>query len=467
MNTSVRFDFLLNSAAKNSGLQAQPQPSSEAGLQFKQQYEKQLQAPSQQANKSVSKSNTSAENNKTSSNKTAESSSHALDRNRRSDPTATQVTDKETVSGETLPMAEEARKFLAALPEEDQLQVLEEVRQWLASLSPEELQNIQEQLIKDPEQLIDLLPKELQVLLAKLQDVDLDEMQVPEGFSELVASLLNSDIDFQQLAAIQVQPGVAGDLKLVMDAQPIRSESLTARVEPSAIRTSTDKAEAPLTLSDNKSETKQEPKEQNNKSQEKLDQLVSSLGKASAQGSARSGGEALSQLLQAAGAGVAGSQAAGAATQTVARMAAGFTSMPFMMQAAAESNAQALANRISMMNSKNMQVAEMRLDPPNLGSVRVQIRMQGEQASIIFQAPNAHARELLEQSLPKLREMREDDGLMLADAQVSEESFTGQGQEQDGSNQYAGSGMAGDGDISESEQIPLLTHPLGLIHYYA
>ena len=110
----------------------------------------------------------------------------------------------------------------------------------------------------------------------------------------------------------------------------------------------------------------------------------------------------------------------------------------------------------------------MRLDPPSLGSVRVQIRMQGEMASVVFQAPNAHARELLEQSLPHLKQMMEAEGLMLADAQVSEESFAGQDSDARGSaGSFGGQTQGFENTENTTEQIPLLNQPLGLIDYYA
>ncbi|GLR63917.1 flagellar hook-length control protein FliK [Marinospirillum insulare] len=467
MNTTARLDFLLGSKASN--LQPAPtkptNPRVEAS-EFKGQLEKQLHSSKGEVVKPVadkashSQEELSKKNNKTSS---ADKTIQAVDRNRHSAPDEKLVVDKESESGESLPISNQARKFLAALPEDDQQQILNEVAEWFASLSPEALEKLKQQLEEDPQQLLASMPPELQAFLAELQQVSLDELSLPGGFSDLLSSLLTADIDFQRVAAIQFQAGAPGELKLLAEAPSSRtSDPLAVAREPAV------KASSPLTELADKSSSKEQASDESLNKQAKLNELVSNLGKASAQGVARAGGEALNQLLQAAGMGLGGTQAAGAGTQTVARMAAGFTSMPMMMQAAAESNAQALASRISMMNAKNLQVAEMRLDPPSLGSVRVQIRMQGEQASVVFQAPNAHARELLEQSLPKLREMMEAEGLMLADAQVSEESFSGQDQEKEGSGHFAGSGLSsGEEESAEEMKIPLLPQPLGLIDYYA
>jgi len=459
MNTSARLDFLLGSKASSKPpAPIKPVNPSVNVSEFKGQLEKQLDN-----SKSPEEVTNNLPKNKNKADLT-EKNIQAVDRNRHSAPNENNVTEKQNESGESLPISADARKFLAALPEEDQQQVLEEVRQWFASLSPEALEDLKQQLEEDPEQFLTSLPPELQELLAKLQQVSLEDLKLPEGFSDLLAGLLNADIDFQRVAAIQFQPSAAGELKLLANSttpQPSNAPLSLTEQDPVA------KDSAALITKEDKPGTKEQAGDQNSSKQDKVNELVSHLGKVSAQGVARSGGEALNQLLQAAGMGLSGSQAAGAGTQTVARMAAGFSSMPMMMQAAASSNAQALASRISMMNAKDLQVAEMRLDPPNLGSVRVQIRMQGEQASVIFQAPNAHARELLEQSLPKLREMMEAEGLMLADAQVSEESFSGQGQEKESSNQYAGTSLTGKQESADEMNIPVLAQPLGLIDYYA
>ena len=61
---------------------------------------------------------------------------------------------------------------------------------------------------------------------------------------------------------------------------------------------------------------------------------------------------------------------------------------------------------------------ELRLDPPELGRVTVRISMVGDEARVAFTAAQGTAREALEAALPKLREMFEQAGLSLGDAQV-------------------------------------------------
>lgn len=86
---------------------------------------------------------------------------------------------------------------------------------------------------------------------------------------------------------------------------------------------------------------------------------------------------------------------------------------------------QKLQERINIMMSKNIQRADIRLDPPELGSVHIRVNMSGEQASVQFQAQTQQARDALETTMPRLREMLEQQGINLADTQVGEQSKEG------------------------------------------
>lgn len=369
--------------------------------------------------------------------------------------------------GETLPLEEEARKFLAALEPDDRKALLEELRSWLGSLSSEELNALKQTLNENPEDLQGLLPEELQQLLAELTASQADVAAMLSGFGQLVQGLANADIDFSRVAAIQLPSGTAGELKLLADqANNKAAETTAGTIKDAGVKLD---ATASTDTTRGEQQSGKEDARQQDPRPERFAELVSRLSRADASAvpSVTRGSDSLQQLLQAAGQGLQGVQSS-TATQSMARMAAGLSALPMMTQAAAQANAQALSNRISMMNAKNMQVAEMRLDPPSLGSVRVQIRMQGEMASVVFQAPNAHARELLEQSLPHLKQMMEAEGLMLADAQVSEESFAGQDSDARGSaGSFGGQSQASENTENTTEQIPLLNQPLGLIDYYA
>jgi len=89
---------------------------------------------------------------------------------------------------------------------------------------------------------------------------------------------------------------------------------------------------------------------------------------------------------------------------------------------------QSVGDRLQWMVGQNLQSAEIRLDPPELGSMEVRVQINKDHASIVFSAPNQQVRDALEAAIPRLREMMNDIGLSLGDVNVSQESFTQQQQ---------------------------------------
>ena len=81
--------------------------------------------------------------------------------------------------------------------------------------------------------------------------------------------------------------------------------------------------------------------------------------------------------------------------------------------------AKLLQERVSSMLSINNKEAEIRLDPPEMGSMQIRIRSDAEQAQINFVVQNQQAKEALEQSLPRLREMLAQQGIELGDSSIS------------------------------------------------
>ncbi|MDO6686212.1 MULTISPECIES: flagellar hook-length control protein FliK [unclassified Agarivorans] len=113
---------------------------------------------------------------------------------------------------------------------------------------------------------------------------------------------------------------------------------------------------------------------------------------------------------------------------------------PAHYQAPAELN-----QRVQYMLSQGMQKAEIRLDPAELGSMHIRLQMnQEQQVSVQIQVQNPQAREALEQTMPRLREMLQQQGIELGQSQVNQQN---QGNaSQHGQGQNAGSGLAGNID---------------------
>jgi flagellar hook-length control protein FliK len=134
---------------------------------------------------------------------------------------------------------------------------------------------------------------------------------------------------------------------------------------------------------------------------------------------------------------------------------------------------EALSERIMMMRTKNLQVAEIKLDPQELGALEVRVKIVNDVASVQFHSPNPGVREALESQIVKLREMMDGAGLSLGDVGVSdqslsdvpEEAFAGQ------SSEGGSSGVDSDnGDVESIDGATVMAHAkqsIGLVDYFA
>ena len=78
--------------------------------------------------------------------------------------------------------------------------------------------------------------------------------------------------------------------------------------------------------------------------------------------------------------------------------------------------------KITWLATQHEQTAELHLNPPHLGPMDVVLNISGDQATALFTSPHAAVRDAVEQALPKLREMLADNGIMLGNATVSDQS---------------------------------------------
>ncbi|MCG9679534.1 flagellar hook-length control protein FliK [Vibrio sp. Isolate24] len=104
-----------------------------------------------------------------------------------------------------------------------------------------------------------------------------------------------------------------------------------------------------------------------------------------------------------------------------------------------------VAERVQMMMSKNLKNIDIRLDPPELGRLQIRMNMTGEGATVHFTVANQQARDVIEQSMPRLREMLAQQGVQLGDSSVQQQSA---GQQQ---NRYAAGSGAGNGQGSSNQ----------------
>ncbi|MCF8779567.1 flagellar hook-length control protein FliK [Vibrio sp. IRLE0018] len=88
-----------------------------------------------------------------------------------------------------------------------------------------------------------------------------------------------------------------------------------------------------------------------------------------------------------------------------------------------------VAEKVQMMMSKNLKQLDIRLDPPELGRMQIRMAMNNDIANVHFTVTNPQAREIIEQTLPRLREMLAQQGMQLADSSVQQQA-SGQQQRQ-------------------------------------
>ncbi|MFO6421866.1 flagellar hook-length control protein FliK [Motilimonas sp. KMU-193] len=104
-----------------------------------------------------------------------------------------------------------------------------------------------------------------------------------------------------------------------------------------------------------------------------------------------------------------------------------------------------LRERITMMINKGVTQAEIKLDPAELGSMHVKLSMQNDQLSINVQTTQPQSKELVEQHMPRLRELLSQQGINLGESHV--------GQQQSGSKETNQSLQQGSGSAQTEQQL--------------
>lgn len=110
---------------------------------------------------------------------------------------------------------------------------------------------------------------------------------------------------------------------------------------------------------------------------------------------------------------------------TASRLDNAVVQSPLQLAQHQTNTAEVLSERVNMMLSKNLKHVDIRLDPPELGRMQIKLSMNNDQASVQFTVTNQAAREMVEQSLPRLREMMQQQGLQLAQSSVQHQDSGG------------------------------------------
>ncbi|QUJ66693.1 flagellar hook-length control protein FliK [Photobacterium sp. GJ3] len=110
-----------------------------------------------------------------------------------------------------------------------------------------------------------------------------------------------------------------------------------------------------------------------------------------------------------------------------------------------------LAERVQMLMSKNLKHVDIRLDPPELGRLQIKLHINQDQASVQFNVSNAQTRDLIEQAMPRLRELLQQQGIQLAQGSVQQDSGQQLAGQQTGGQQQ-GTGNSGGGRHAEAAE---------------
>ncbi|MCE9788831.1 flagellar hook-length control protein FliK [Shewanella chilikensis] len=127
-----------------------------------------------------------------------------------------------------------------------------------------------------------------------------------------------------------------------------------------------------------------------------------------------------------------------------------------------------MRQQLIAMVSNGVQQAEIRLDPPELGAMMVRVQVNGDQTQVQFHVTQTQTRDMLEQAMPRLRDMLQEQGMNLAESHISQG-----GREQGEQHGGNGSGFAqetANGEISAEETVQSTNHTTSYgsgIDYYA
>ncbi|EKB16954.1 flagellar hook-length control protein FliK [Aeromonas veronii] len=152
--------------------------------------------------------------------------------------------------------------------------------------------------------------------------------------------------------------------------------------------------------------------------------------------------------------------------------------LPHLKLASQEAPAE-LHQKVNVMLAEKLQQAEIQLDPLGLGKMKIQIQMGADsQANVHFVVQHGQTREMLEQAMPRLRDMLAGQGIQLGQTQVQQQSqqqqqqgqptFNGQGQQGQSSSQpRSGNGLV-EGELTTSNPSLLVESTNGSgIDFYA
>jgi flagellar hook-length control protein FliK len=126
---------------------------------------------------------------------------------------------------------------------------------------------------------------------------------------------------------------------------------------------------------------------------------------------------------------------------------------------------QQLVEKVRWLVNQNQLQADIRLDPPELGSMKIRVSIQGDAANVNFVVQTPHAKDMLDQAVPRLRTMLQESGIDLGQSSVHQD---GKGEQQAGRRDEDQSGSfhaSPDEGVVVAEQ-PIVRNSMSGIDYF-
>ncbi|MDJ0833263.1 MAG: flagellar hook-length control protein FliK [Gammaproteobacteria bacterium] len=143
-------------------------------------------------------------------------------------------------------------------------------------------------------------------------------------------------------------------------------------------------------------------------------------------------------------------------------------------QSAATEWGNALGERVSFLINHKLERAEIRIDPPHLGKLDIQIQLKDDSAVVTINTQQANTRDLIDSASFRLREFLQEAGYNSVDVNVShqQQSMAEQGFDGRQQNSMTGDGEADDpaagGPVSDGQSVEMvMSVDQGRIDYFA
>ncbi|MDX8379447.1 MAG: flagellar hook-length control protein FliK [Gallionella sp.] len=125
------------------------------------------------------------------------------------------------------------------------------------------------------------------------------------------------------------------------------------------------------------------------------------------------------------------------------------------------------SQKINWMTNKQIQIAELHINPPDLGPMSVVLTIKDNQATALFTSQHSAVRDAIQNALPQLRDSMADNGIMLGNATVSDHPAR-DNNNNNFLNQHANQGeQRGEGDAVASISTTTIRQQNGLVDTFA